>query len=600
MQSKLFTLSQVGACVLALVANAAAQTAAGTLNAEREKTRARIADITADQVRESDTSLTLGRSLSPELQSTVARVEAAAARGKEPYRPGPRDAVLPALDDSVAVAPPPPYRAERRAAPQTADAKQAPVYTPDFSRQVLSFAQLAGKDVVDLPRVDDPAGGTYQPQPIVDDTTWGLADIVYQGLQVSPSQKQVQANLEIAQARKDQAIADWFPTASVRATMGRTTADPGGLTDAGYQSHSVRITQPVLNAVLSKNVTASERDQDAAILRSTDGLESVALTLTQATINLAATRLTINFADEQETQLINVLRYLETRAQAGATSQADLERARTRVLAAKQTRLDQQAAYKSTLFEVDRLTEQNPQALRLPFLNQLPPLPATQSELVALVRQNSNSLKALQQDVEAQQAVVASQKAKLLPTFGLSLERDIQKNTGGFDTSVFSYNRLLGVAQWQGSLGGKEFYVTEEALAELRKRQSKLEEDSRKLDQAVESDFASLQSATLRITAAESEQRAALAVVDAVQAQLKSGRMGNLLEALDASDRLFAARSRQIQALTQQFTSQSQLLRQIGLLSGLAASSGLAAEPAVAPAMEPAPGAAPAEPVAQL
>jgi outer membrane protein TolC len=74
----------------------------------------------------------------------------------------------------------------------------------------------------------------------------------------------------------------------------------------------------------------------------------------------------------------------------------------------------------------------------------------------------------------------------------------------------------------------------------------------------------------LRITAAENEQRAALAVADAVQTQLKSGRMGNLLEALDASDRLFASRSRQIQALKEQYSAQSRLLGQIGLLSGLA------------------------------
>ena len=114
-----------------------------------------------------------------------------------------------------------------------------------------------------------------------------------------------------------------------------------------------------------------------------------------------------------------------------------------------------------------------------------------------------------------------------------------------------------------------------------------MEEESRKLDQAVESDFSSLLSATLRITAAETEQRAALAVVDAVQAQLQSGRLGNLLEALDASDRLFAARSRQIQALTQQFAAQSQLLRQMGQLARLAAP----------PAAEPA---APSTPVTQV
>jgi outer membrane protein len=458
-----------------------------------------------------------------------------------------------------------------------ADAQQTPVYTPDFSRQVLSFTQLAGKDVVDLPRSDDPTGAATPTLPASEATTWGLPDILAEGLQISPVQKQALSSLEIAQSQKDQAAADWFPSASVRLAAGSTTASPGDLRDSGYRNHSLRLTQPVFNRGLNNNLSSAERALEAAQLRRTDSLQAVALTLTQATVNLAAARLTINFADEQENQLRNVLRYLDLRAQAGATSQADLERARTRVAAARQTRLDQQAVYKSSLYEVDRLIEQTPTALRLPYLNQLPALPATLNELLALVRQNSATVQALQRDVQAQQAVVAAQKAKLLPTFGLSLERDLQKNLSGEATSVNSYNRLLGVMTWQASLGGKEIYAADEAQAELRKRQSKLDEESRKLEQAVSSDFASLQSATLRITAAETEQRAALAVTDAVQAQLKSGRLGNLLEALDASDRLFAARSRQIQALTQQFAAQSQLLRQIGLLTGLAAAPAKAA-----------------------
>jgi outer membrane protein TolC len=128
----------------------------------------------------------------------------------------------------------------------------------------------------------------------------------------------------------------------------------------------------------------------------------------------------------------------------------------------------------------------------------------------------------------------------------------------------------VGVGEWRVSLGGRELYEIDEAQAELRKRQSKLEEESRKIEQAVESDFAALQSATLRITTAEGEQREAFNVAESVQLQLKSGRMGNLLEALDATDRLFGARNRQIQALKEQYTAQSRLLGQIGLLSGLA------------------------------
>jgi outer membrane protein TolC len=334
-----------------------------------------------------------------------------------------------------------------------------------------------------------------------------------------------------------------------------------------FRNHTLRLTQPVFNPVLDKNLDNLRLSEKSQQLRTIDSMEAVAVTLTQATVNLAATRLTINFADQQETQLINVLRYLEARTLAGATSQADLERARTRVLAAKQTRLDQQAAYKSSLFELERLIEQSPLALRLPSLNDLPPLPRTQAELRDLVRQNSAVLQALQLDVDSQQALVAAQKAKLLPTFGLSAERDVQKNILAQDTAVIGVSRLLGVVTWQASLGGKELYQAKEAEAELFKRKSKLEEEMRRIDTAVESDFSSLQSVTLRLTSSQSEQRAAQAVVDAVQEQLKSGRLGNLLEALDATDRLFSARSRQLQALQEQFTAQANLLKQMGQLS---------------------------------
>jgi len=36
------------------------------------------------------------------------------------------------------------------------------VSRPDFSRQLLSFAQLAGEEVIDLPRSDAADGAAYQ------------------------------------------------------------------------------------------------------------------------------------------------------------------------------------------------------------------------------------------------------------------------------------------------------------------------------------------------------------------------------------------------------------------------------------------------------
>ena len=539
------------------------------LEAERARTRAKIGEVTADQVREMDTTLTLGQQLSPDLHESVSRIEAASSRGNQPVRPYSLQAPLVGLPDLASPKSPPPKRMARREAPQQNTEQQSLVYSPDFSRQKMSFAELAGSEVLDMPELGDELASPSPSVVLSDAETWGLPDIVAEGLAVSPLLKQAVAQQNTAYSRKKQAMAELYPTASARLTAGAVNVDTVGAaseSSGNYRNHALRLTQPLYNGVIFKNITNTEHGERSAELNKQDSQEVVSLSLVQATVNLAANRLTLIFADELEKHLTNVLTYLEARTQAGASSQADLERARTRVLASRQARHDQQAAYKSSLFELVRLINQTPKALRLPYLNQLPPLPQTQNELHNFVAENNLQIKALKEDVVAQESLVSAQYAKLLPTLGLSAERDIQQNTVG-PSPTQTDDRLLAVMTWQISLGGKELYGAKEAEAELRNRQAKLEEATQKINQSIDSDFALLQSTTARITEGESEKRAAQAVVNAVQEQLKTGRMGSLLEALDASDRLFSARNRQIQAVSQQIVAQAQLLKQLGILS---------------------------------
>ena len=133
---------------------------------------------------------------------------------------------------------------------------------------------------------------------------------------------------------------------------------------------------------------------------------------------------------------------------------------------------------------------------------------------------------------------------------------------------------------WNFSLGGKEIYSGQQAEAELANRQARLEDETQRALQAADADFALLQSATLRLQSAQSERDAASKVVDAVQEQLRTGRLASLLDALDASERLFAARQRVLQTLTQQMQAQAQLARRLGTLSPMQAQAKVALEPA--------------------
>jgi adhesin transport system outer membrane protein len=432
---------------------------------------------------------------------------------------------------------------------------------------------LTGRTVLDLPNLEQ-----LNPQPVakvdldalqkLEKDAFSLADMVHIGLSYSPVMQQVDAQLDAAQSQVKQARADLLPSFSYRRAAG---PERSYLTDRAADSHhytsgALRITQPLISVPNANQWLSTLSAEQAATWRVQASREAVALAVVKASIDLASSRVVLDFSDDLLKQLTDVQSYVEARAKAGASSQADLERARTRTLAARQTRIEQQANYKNAYLEIQRLTGQSPVGLHLPYLNQLPGLPNTQSELRQLVRDESFDLRAMREDLAAQKRVVRAEYSKLLPALGVSAEQDNNANVRGTNAPQMD-RRLLLVMTWNFSLGGKEYYSAQQAQAELTNRQARIDEETQRALQSADADFALLQSATLRLQSAQSEKEAATRVVDAVQEQLRTGRMGSLLDALDASERLFAARQRVLQTLAQQMQAQAQLARRLGALS---------------------------------
>lgn len=566
--------------------------------AERARTQAYVERVTADQVRASDTITSFGDTLDPSL-GDLGRAVPEQERGapKATARRAESDSLEQLLGSLQAVERPQARRMARRAAPAAAGGPEPLPITPDFSRQKSSFALLIGRDEVSLPSSAGPTSATDVPLDAAD--VWGLEDIVAEGLAFSPALRQATSQRETARERQRQARADLFPTLSTRVAQGHARSVTEGAsprTTDNYGTSVTRLTQPLYNYTLLKNFGSANSSERAAVLRLRSAREAVALSLVQATVNLASSRVTVEFSEELERNLREVLRYLEDRARTGAASAADLERARTRVLAASQQIIDQQASYRSALFELERLLGSTPKALKLPVLNQLPALPQSQAELRALVLERNTDLLALKADIEAQTDLVKAQYGRMLPSLSLSAERDTQDNVQG-PTALQRDSRLLAVVSWSISLGGKEYFGGREASAELNVRKARFEDERRRIEQAIDADFTQLLSATQRIPASDSEQRSALQVVESVREQLKIGRMGTLLEALDAFDRLYAARARFAQGLAQQLIAQAQLLQRLNALTPAnddpRPSEAALAEPPSAPVAPATPDAAP-------
>lgn len=529
---------------------------------QRTATRAMVEQVTADQTKASDAATSLGYELPAALRPLLT-TPIDSRRTAKRQMPHAAHLNLPELGPLET-----PSVVRRPVQTQP----KSNLATPDFSRQSLTFSQLMGKTLIDLP---EPEGGlgvsaARKGDQALEQTLFALPDLVGVGLDFSPELKAIRARQDSARQRLSKTRADLLPTFSSRYAHGQETTDSVSLTNDkhDYRNTSYRLTQPLFNYPAIEALRASQGTLNAALLRSQASEEEVAMSLVQAVVNLVTSRVTVFFSDELLDNLNAILKYQEQRTQSGASSQAELERARSRVLAARQTRLEQQASYKSALLEAERLLGFVPQKLSLPFLNQLPPLPRTQADIRDMALRENAEIGALRAEVQAQQSQMRAQYGRALPTVVASLEDDRSTNNGGV-IGKRQDKRALVVLNWAFSVGGKEYFAGKEAAADLNEFQNKLAQNEQRITQSVDTDFALLQATTLRINLGQQEQEAALRVTEAVREQLKAGRVASMLEALDASDRLFQARNKLTQSLGQQMLAQAQLLRHMGQLKSI-------------------------------
>ncbi len=551
----------------------------GSLDAMREETRNMIEAVDVDEPTDLDVAGSLGQSLNRRL-SHVQIQSGPPGIGKGLSGPAKArthnevELIQAANLPSVQAPQKFPGRWQRKAMPELENRglSGAMFFSPDYSRQKTTLATLAGSAAVSLPDINDLQSDVKQVRssrlPLhAEVSTNDLARIVEAGLGYSPVLEQVQAQLDVATSRTGQARSELFPRFSGRIARGKETSVTDSKTDKHTTStQTLRLTQALLNLPAWADWMAARKTENAQKWRLNAGQETVSMALTKATVDLAVARLNMEFADEQLQQLTELLGYIQQRALAGASSQSELERARARVLSATQLRLEQQANYRTSLLEMERLTGKKYTSLQLPFLNQLPGLPSTLADLRKLMQDYSYDLLALRAEVDASSAQTVSAYGRLLPVVGVSYERDSGKNVRGTNPQT-NDKRLLLVATWDVALGGKDVYAGYGAQSELANRKAKLTEELERTLTATDADFAMLQSTTLRISAGMAEQQATQKVLQAMREQLTNGRLSSILEALDAVERHYIARQRLVTTLSQQMTAHAQLLRRLGKLS---------------------------------
>lgn len=396
------------------------------------------------------------------------------------------------------------------------------------------------------------------------DTT-NVGEWMRAGLSRSAQVRQFEARERHARARAGEARAEMLPMLSLRHAEGRETSTGVGRVRDRHttSSDSIRLTQNLVNAPAMLEWAGANRQHSAAQWRLVARQQQEAQQLAQAVIDMTSALLVLEHANANMQELQSILQYIDARTRAGVGASMELERARGRVLAAQQVQVELQSTVRNRLVELATKTGLMGRHVKAPSSKDFGELPHSLEQAQAQAAQNNPLVLAMRQDIEAIEKQAAAVKGRLMPVVGLSLEQDQTENIRGTNPKAKD-KRVMVVATWNLSLGGREFYAVQQAGSNLSEKTAELDDLLQKVGLLVQADWSLLEAATTRQRVAATEVESAKAVMAGLREQLAVGRIGSLLEALDTTERLFAANQRHIQATQQALLAQTQLLLNMG------------------------------------
>lgn len=398
---------------------------------------------------------------------------------------------------------------------------------------------------------------------------------------------------EIAGAQARSKAAGYFANAAASAYLphvdivgktGEEQSSPSSITDPTttqkvpsdthrYREAAVKITQALVDvpAVFEYARQSSiEKSSHEAYL----GTQArVTLEAISSYFRLIETRIAQIHASEYESSLKALLEWITTRSGAGASSPADRDRVRARVVGAKAKTIEAQALLEAARVQFRRLSSLEPTSIDIPD-SLLPDIPADVESGMKMALDNNRELRSAVHDTEAVRHEGSGKKSQFLPKLGLQYTDTRVFNAGGvaanpsiYGTSATQHDRrILLVASINLFSGGDDLNQAR-ALAEKKiESQYRVSEIRRRLDEAVRINYETLTTIGKRIDAVREEVDANQKVANAFNEQLVLANRP-LLDVLDAFQRLYESKVELNRLVIAEATVSHQLLFNIGVLN---------------------------------
>ncbi len=400
----------------------------------------------------------------------------------------------------------------------------------------------------------------------------GLAESIQTGRSFNrESQAAFERKIQAA-AQTDQALGDLLPSVSVRANRGYEVSEPSVVVDdvtgelLPYSRHirtdiTLTVTQPLfdLSTFLEWRRRKEKERARGESYRISDGDAYVATV--DAYLDLVSSRLQADAMLDFEARLAELLTYIEKRSGAGAASVSDMSRVRARSQETVSSRLEQESVHLAAGTEFVRLTNLVPQKIRLPDLDDVgyPLLPETFEAAVEAAMRTNPEIATLAAELQAERMDRLGARGRFLPRVDAEYTDTYNDHAGGSPESQRDKRTML-VMNWNLFRGGKDLNVAEERVARYREVQYRLDDQRRRVVQALAANYAALRTTMQRIRTGYDELESITTAADAMSKRMLSGNQ-SLLDLLDVYDRHFRARSRLIELHVLEMRTAAQLIR---------------------------------------
>jgi adhesin transport system outer membrane protein len=381
------------------------------------------------------------------------------------------------------------------------------------------------------------------------------------------------ARTEQANAQSGQAFALLLPSVSLRANKGYETSQPssipdgkGGLipsdthlrTDVGFSVRQTLYDLPSFLDWRRRKVIEQARGEN---YRVSDG--DAYISAVNAYLSLVSSRLQADMTRDFETQLDALLSYIEKRASAGAASISDMARVRARSQATLSSRLEQESAIAAAGIEFVRLTNLVPRKVRLPVLDDVGAslLPKSFNIAVSTAMKSNPEIAALTAEVRAANIDTSAAKSRFLPRVDAEYTYSYALHAGGDPSSAGQTDRrIMMVVNWSLFSGGSDYENHVERTSRHKELQYRLDDQRRRVVQALSANYATLATTKERISSGYQELMSISTATEAMSKRMISGNQ-SLLDLLDVYDRFYQVRSRLVSLHVLEMSTVAQLVR---------------------------------------